>query len=353
MFTNMKKANSEKTKAVCSKPWKDINADDLRYLYFELDLIKSEIATIFKVSKNQVRYKLKKHGINKNSVMLSNALTKAIRDTREQSIKRLIFSENAFVDSNDELLYGPVKIIKGRHKGRIGIFDDVDGKYAYVYFGDMTQSLDSWDKIPIRYLNNNITTYDLTTRIEYLRNQIFSARAKRSIGDKTALSSDTIISMYGEYTLALQLLTDVYIDTFYLQSEGNVTVFISHSSVDNELALMVASDLKRAKYNVWFDKWDLKLGHSIPQAITDGLDSADALVIILSAHYLKSAFCKDEWQGFYMKFNSQHRPIIVIIADESDPPTLLSSRKYFRMDDNNTYNDMITELKHILSEISR
>lgn len=246
----MKKANSKKTKIVCSKPWKDINADDLRYLYFELDLIKSEIANIFKVSKNQVRYKLKKHGINKNSIMLSNALTKAIRDTREQSIKRLVFSENAFVDSNDELLYGPVKIIEGRHKGRIGIFDDVDGKYAYVYFGNMTQSLDSWDKIPIRYLDNNITTYDLTTRIEYLRNQIISARAKRSIGDKTALSSDTIISMYGEYTLALQLLTDVYIDTFYLQSEGNVTVFISHSSVDNELALMVARDLKRAKYNV-------------------------------------------------------------------------------------------------------
>ena len=33
-------------------------------------------------------------------------------------------------------------------------------------------------------------------------------------------------------------------------------------------------------------------------AITDGLDSADALVVILSKDYLKSAFCSDEWQSY-------------------------------------------------------
>ena len=134
--------------------------------------------------------------------------------------------------------------------------------------------------------------------MEELSSIISSSRAKRDRGDNSSLSADELVDLYGEYILVLQLLTNVYVETFYLQCEGVKRVFISHSSVDSQLALLIASDLKRAKFNVWFDKWDLRLGHSIPQAITEGLDSADALVIILSQDYLKSAFCKDEWQGF-------------------------------------------------------
>ena len=181
-----------------------------------------------------------------------------------------------------------------------------------------------------------------------MSNTISSSRAKRSLGDTSSLSTDELVDLYGEYMLVSQLLTNVYVETFYLQSEGTKKVFISHSSADSQLALLVASDLKRAKINVWFDKWDLKLGHSIPQEITEGLDSVDALIIILSDNYLKSAFCKDEWQGFYMKYNTQNKPIIVIIADESEPPTLLSSRKYYRLIDYQGYDDMITELKQAI-----
>lgn len=338
----------KKYDTICAKQWQQVSADDLKLLYLERDLIKTEIASIFKVSKNQVRYKLKKYDINKTKQMLSTALKKAIKETGNHSIKQLIFSQDVFTDESDELEYGPIKITGGPHKGRIGIFDDDEGENGYVYFGNMLQSLDSWDIIPLRYLDNHITTYDLVTRIEDLSNTISLSRAKRGRGDNSSLSADELVDLYGEYILVSQLLTNVYVETFYLQCEGVKRVFISHSSADSQLALLVASDLKRAKFSVWFDKWDLKLGHSIPQAITEGLDSADALVIILSQNYLKSAFCKDEWQGFYMKYNSQDRPIIIIISDESEPPTLLSSRKYYRLNGSNDYNDMIFELKTTL-----
>ena len=163
VINKMKK--DKKFDAICAKQWKEVSADDLKYLYLEHDLIKTEIADIFKVSKNQVRYKLKKHEINKTKQVLSDALKKAIKETGRQSIKQLIFSDEVFVDESDELEYGPVIILDGPHKGRIGVLDDIEEKEGYVYFGNMVQSLDSWDIIPTRCLDNHITTYDLVTSI--------------------------------------------------------------------------------------------------------------------------------------------------------------------------------------------
>ena len=109
-------------------------------------------------------------------------------------------------------------------------------------------------------------------------------------------------------------------------------IFISHSSADKDIALYIASDLTEANFNVWFDLWDLKLGHSIPKEIERGLDKADALVIILSKNYLKSVFCNDEWASYYMKYSSKPNKIIIpIIIDESEPPTMIYSKKYYRM----------------------
>lgn len=338
-----------KYEQICAKKWDQVNEDDLRYVYLEKGLTQNQIAAVFQVSKSQVKSRVSKYGISKNAFLMADALKKARKDARLGSIDRLIFAEDPFSDQEDGLEYGPVKIIGGPHKGRIGILDDVDGNKAHVYFGDMTKTLDSWTIIPVRYLDNHITTFDLVTRLEDLEREIALYRAQRPLEGRSAPIDAKLVDLYGEYTLALQLLTKVYIDTFYLQSDGKKNVFISHSSVDSRLALMIASDLKRAKYRVWFDKWDLLTGHSIPQAITEGLDAADALIIVLTKDYLRSAFCKDEWQGFYMKYNGQNRLIIVVIADESDPPTLLSSRRYYRLNDGNPYNDMITELKRALA----
>lgn len=91
-----------------------------------------------------------------------------------------------------------------------------------------------------------------------------------------------------------------------------------------------------------------KLGHSIPKGISDGLDSADTLLIILSKNYLNSAFCNDEWEAFYMKFRD--KPIMVIIVDESEPPTILCGKKYYRMKDITEYDTMFRELRRALAE---
>ena len=54
----------------------------------------------------------------------------------------------------------------------------------------------------------------------------------------------------------MNLLNKRYEETFYLQGKGEKNIFISHSSKDKQVALYIATDLKNANYNVWFDLWD-------------------------------------------------------------------------------------------------
>jgi hypothetical protein len=38
------------------------------------------------------------------------------------------------------------------------------------------------------------------------------------------------------------------------------SIFLSHASIDKPFVEKLAHDLKRLGINVWFDKWELKIG---------------------------------------------------------------------------------------------
>ena len=181
----------------------------------------------------------------------------------------------------------------------------------------MEETLDTCVTIRKSYLTNRITTYDLVQRSIALKNEIGYLRCEQQYPDMNIATYKYITELYGEYTYVMTLLNRVYEETFYLQGRGK-RIFISHSSVDKQLALYLASDLKKANFEVWFDMWNLQLGHSIPRGISEGLDSADTLLVILSKDYLKSTYCNNEWEGFYMKFRD--KPILVICIDEVSHP---------------------------------
>ena len=306
----------------------------------------------FDVTIKQVEYKLRKYGINKLKKLTKDSLREALKKVGDEEIEKMIFHRYDIPDDPDStVMVGPVIVTEGKHKGRIGFLDDEEGENGIVLWGNGPMTLDSETDIPLAYLSNQISTYDLILRERELANTIWEGRMLKLEGKGSPDLDSQLVELYGEYTFVTKHLSNAYATANLLQGEGDKTVFISHASQNTEIALMIATDLKRSKYNVWFDKWDIKLGHRIPQAITDGLDSADALVVILSKDYLKSAFCTDEWQSYYMRFNSQRKPILIIIVDDSNPPTLLASRKYYRMKSQDDYDDMLIDLKLALSKI--
>ena len=268
-------------------------------------------------------------------------------------MQELIFADDSLNEDNaeGELSWGPVKALQGKHKGRIGCLDDAEGAYGYVYWGDMVSVLDSCDKIKLKYLTNNITTYDFVKRAEELGTQIARMRAISQYGDDSEIYKN-ITDLYGEYTYIIGLLNRIYEETFYHNNGNKKRVFLSYSSLNKDMATWIATDLKRTGYQVWFDVWEIEGGHNIIDEISRGIETADAFVMLVSKSYINSAMCKTEWQAYFMtQFKTHPNSIIPIILDDSEPPTILSNIRYLKLSDDYDYDYMIRDLKRALAKL--
>lgn len=61
------------------------------------------------------------------------------------------------------------------------------------------------------------------------------------------------------------------------------SLFLSHSSADKTFVEKLAKDLEGVGVNVWFDKWEIKVGDSLTGKIEEGLQANDYLGLVLSA----------------------------------------------------------------------
>jgi predicted esterase len=75
------------------------------------------------------------------------------------------------------------------------------------------------------------------------------------------------------------------------------TVFISYSSKDRDFAERLATDLRASGAGVWFDQWEIKVGHSITQKINDGIHDNDYLAVVLSPDSVSSDWVRKELPG--------------------------------------------------------
>jgi len=66
-------------------------------------------------------------------------------------------------------------------------------------------------------------------------------------------------------------------------------VFISHSSKrQNHLLIVIVKDLAKVGIQVWYDKFDINLGDSIPGKINEGLAASKYFFIVLSSNSVNS-----------------------------------------------------------------
>jgi len=235
--------------------------------------------------------------------------------------------------------YGPVVIVSGPHKGRIGIYDDEDTEdgqtLAIVYFGNMLLP-SAYELIPYEYLSSALTTYKLVERINEISREL--CKRKKDV----YFQNERLHELY----LCSNLLEDRYINARErMKMKENHNIFISHASQDLHIARALATDLINNGFSVFLDDWSVDLGENIISRISDAIDESHSLIMLISSDYLRSTYCSDEWTSFYMRYSkTKKNSIYPILVDESEPPAILSAIKYARINDMENYQEVYAQL---------
>lgn len=106
-------------------------------------------------------------------------------------------------------------------------------------------------------------------------------------------------------------------------------LFLSHSHKDKQFVERVATDLCQNGIEVWYDSWDLDIGHELTIKIQEGLATSDYVAIVLSPAAVESVWVRNEWSTMLNQELDQRKVIILpIFYQECSLPLLLQGKVY-------------------------
>ncbi|MCI0714246.1 MAG: TIR domain-containing protein [Chloroflexi bacterium] len=122
-------------------------------------------------------------------------------------------------------------------------------------------------------------------------------------------------------------------------------VFISYSRVNVNFARRLAADFDRDELDVWIDVEDIPPGTNWSNAINEGLNSADVMILIMSPASMSSKNVEDEWQYFH----SRKMPLIPVLIEPCDNIHYQLARlqyiNFIRQDYETAYDELLAQLR--------
>jgi hypothetical protein len=129
-----------------------------------------------------------------------------------------------------------------------------------------------------------------------------------------------------------------------------VNVFLSYTSADKAIASRLASALRAQNIHVWFDEDVIRPGGNIIEQIRQGLQQADALVVILSHSYIESNWAQHELSTWRLTEAAHRRQVIIPVRiDDAPLPLSLLDRVYLDIRDE-TFEEAVTKLVAALQQ---
>lgn len=106
-------------------------------------------------------------------------------------------------------------------------------------------------------------------------------------------------------------------------------VFISHSSKNRRRAERLANALKKRGVDVWYDEWDMLVGHNLADQIYEGIRSSDYLAVILTKAAITSRWVKEELDLAKVdEIENRGTKIIPLLYERCDIPYGLRTKVY-------------------------
>jgi tetratricopeptide (TPR) repeat protein len=102
-------------------------------------------------------------------------------------------------------------------------------------------------------------------------------------------------------------------------------VFISYNHRDKDFVRRLVGDLRSRGVQIWLDEWEIGVGESIVQRVSEGIDTSAYLAAVLSPNSVDAPWARYELDSAMMKHLSAERGITVlplVIADCEIPLSL-------------------------------
>jgi hypothetical protein len=108
--------------------------------------------------------------------------------------------------------------------------------------------------------------------------------------------------------------------------------FVSYTSADRAWAEWVAWQLEQAGYQVIIQAWDFEPGDNFVDRMRDALEQADCTLALVSAAYLASPYCTDEWTGAFLHDPDGRNRLLQLRIEDCELPRLLRAQIYVDLD---------------------
>lgn len=130
-------------------------------------------------------------------------------------------------------------------------------------------------------------------------------------------------------------------------------IFLCHSSRDKPFVRWLATELKKRNHEVFFDEWEIKVGDSIIEKISEGLATHGYFAVILSQESVKSNWVKKELNTATINtISNKDLKIFPLLLEDCEIPILLKENRYadFRKDRESALTEFIGDIESSLKE---
>jgi hypothetical protein len=106
-------------------------------------------------------------------------------------------------------------------------------------------------------------------------------------------------------------------------------IFISHSHLDKLAVERISERLRQDGHDVWVDRERLAPGDNILEKIEKGLESADVLIVVISANSSRSKWVQHEFSAIALQqIYKREQRVIPVRLDDSEVPAYLADRMF-------------------------
>jgi hypothetical protein len=110
--------------------------------------------------------------------------------------------------------------------------------------------------------------------------------------------------------------------------QAQVDFFVSYTAADRSWAEWIAWQLEEAGFTTLLQAWDFLPGDNFVVRMRDALETAERTLAVVSAAYLASPYCTDEWTGAFLHDPDGEGRLLLVRVEDCQLPRLLAASVY-------------------------